>query len=350
MATYTMDAEVADLRVERPHVVLLGAGASRAAFPNGDANGRLLPTMAELVDTLELRPSLERAGVGGDLRNFEAIYAELDGRPELAKLRIEVEHRALSYFAALEMPETVTLYDQLVCSLRPKDFIATFNWDPFLYDAMARNQPVSLLPTALFLHGNVRVSVCASCAAYGRSGNPCHRCGGPCEPTRILFPVTRKDYNADPFTANQWAHVKAAIGDAYILTIFGYGAPRTDVEAMKLLSGAWGPAAQRVYEQTQFIDIRPEADLLSTWEPFIHSHHYDVHRDIRKSVLFRHPRRSCEATWAMLMDAQWIMHASEMPESGPLDTLHRWLEPRLAVERTQAPPRRRVGRPHPPSS
>ena len=32
-----------------PHVVMLGAGASVAAFPNGDKNGRKVPLMKDLV-------------------------------------------------------------------------------------------------------------------------------------------------------------------------------------------------------------------------------------------------------------------------------------------------------------
>jgi hypothetical protein len=35
-----------------PHVVLLGAGASLAAFPNGDANGNKLPLMNDLIATV----------------------------------------------------------------------------------------------------------------------------------------------------------------------------------------------------------------------------------------------------------------------------------------------------------
>lgn len=37
-----------------PHVVVLGSGASRAAFLNGDAEGRKVPLMNELIDCLEL--------------------------------------------------------------------------------------------------------------------------------------------------------------------------------------------------------------------------------------------------------------------------------------------------------
>ena len=32
-----------------PHVVILGAGASLAAFPDGDKNGRKLPLMNDIV-------------------------------------------------------------------------------------------------------------------------------------------------------------------------------------------------------------------------------------------------------------------------------------------------------------
>jgi hypothetical protein len=39
----------------RPHVVILGAGASLAAFPNGDRNGRRLPLMKDFVDVVALR-------------------------------------------------------------------------------------------------------------------------------------------------------------------------------------------------------------------------------------------------------------------------------------------------------
>ena len=43
----------------KPHVVLLGAGASRAAFPNGEDAGKRLPLMNDFVETLELAALLE---------------------------------------------------------------------------------------------------------------------------------------------------------------------------------------------------------------------------------------------------------------------------------------------------
>ncbi|MEW6087649.1 MAG: hypothetical protein AB1498_05040 [bacterium] len=38
----------------RRHIVILGAGASVAAFPNGDANGKILPTMDNFVESNQL--------------------------------------------------------------------------------------------------------------------------------------------------------------------------------------------------------------------------------------------------------------------------------------------------------
>jgi len=44
-------------------------------------------------------------------------------------------------------------------SLRKKDAVCTFNWDPFLYDAWIRNRHLDL-PEIFFLHGNVRCGHC----------------------------------------------------------------------------------------------------------------------------------------------------------------------------------------------
>ncbi len=41
----------------RPHIVILGAGASVATFPNGDANGNIIPLMNNLIELLGLNES-----------------------------------------------------------------------------------------------------------------------------------------------------------------------------------------------------------------------------------------------------------------------------------------------------
>lgn len=73
-----------------PHVFIVGAGASRAACPNGDAEGHRLPLMADLVDLVGLRPLLEQHGIESREGDFEAVYAgvaqsddeELKGKPD----------------------------------------------------------------------------------------------------------------------------------------------------------------------------------------------------------------------------------------------------------------------------
>ena len=64
----------------RPHVVLLGAGASLDAFPEGDASGYRLPLMHNLVDVVGLEPLIETATVElGKEENFEKNVLEVGG-------------------------------------------------------------------------------------------------------------------------------------------------------------------------------------------------------------------------------------------------------------------------------
>ena len=56
------------------HIVLLGAGASRAAFPFGDLNGKVLPTMNDLIETIHLEPFLTENKICPEkTSNFEVL-------------------------------------------------------------------------------------------------------------------------------------------------------------------------------------------------------------------------------------------------------------------------------------
>src|SRR5258707_808995 len=82
-----------------PHVVLLGAGASRAAFPNGDANGKPLPLMNDLVDKLGLQPLIDEAGPANSSDgNFEGIYSRLCSSQEHSSLAARIEGHINEYF------------------------------------------------------------------------------------------------------------------------------------------------------------------------------------------------------------------------------------------------------------
>lgn len=155
--------EIADASMGRPHVVILGAGCSLAAFPNGDRGGKRLPLMDNLVQVLGLETSLQAANFLDPPRNFEALYSRLAGDDHYADLRSTIEGAVTKYFAQMALPGDPTIYDHLLLSLRPKDCVATFNWDPFLWDAWERVQRQGLTPKppkVFFLHGNVRIGIC----------------------------------------------------------------------------------------------------------------------------------------------------------------------------------------------
>ena len=184
--TKSIQDEVKDASFGRPHIVILGAGASVAALPNGDRHGRRLPVMANFVEVVELQDLLSGFVAQPTQVNFEQVYSQLvdTGRLDLAR---EIEGRVFRYFSSLELPDTPTIYDHLVLSLRPKDVIATFNWDPFLWQACARNHRFAKLPHLLFLHGNVGFGVCRDSRSIGPLGSVCSRTGGRFEKCHFCF-------------------------------------------------------------------------------------------------------------------------------------------------------------------
>jgi hypothetical protein len=224
------------------HIVILGAGASVQAFPNGDANGKRLPTMDNFIETLGLEPLLERGGVKNTHRNFEDIYSELYVNDPESPFLKEIEEIIYTYFDSLQLPELPTMYDHLLMSLRPKDYVATFNWDPFLFDAWARNKDKVPAPEIIHLHGNVRLAYCPDHPAYGGHGMYCPKCNRKLIPSRLLYPIAMKDYVNDSFIKTEWEVLKKSLHQAKALTIFGYGAPTSDKEAIDIMNSAWDKA------------------------------------------------------------------------------------------------------------
>lgn len=256
------EMEVAQVGKVRPHLVLLGAGASRAALPAGDAAGRRLPLMADFVDAVGLGPLFDRASIAYSARNFEELYADLVTDPSYRSVCEEVECTIHAFFASMALPDVPTMYDQLLLCLRSKDVIATFNWDPFLIQAYQRNaKAVVSLPQLLFLHGNVLAAFCATDKVRGVRGGNCSHCRKPFVPTPLLFPIRKKNYSVDPAIAHAWDILRAVLKDALFVTVFGYSAPQSDVDAISIMSAAWGEWHDREFEQFEFIDIRPRDEL-----------------------------------------------------------------------------------------
>jgi len=150
-------------------------------------------------------------------------------------------------------------------------------------------------------------------------------------PCPLLYPVEKKNYTKDPFIGSEWETLQAFLKSAYILTIFGYSAPKSDVEAKKLMHEAWGNAEERKFEEIEIIDIKDSDELAYNWSEFIHTHHYQVHDNFFDSIVARHPRRSCDATWSRLMDAKWT-EGNPVPRLQNLNALHDWYSPLIDIE------------------
>ena len=149
--------------------------------------------------------------------------------------------------------------------------------------------------------------------------------------SRFFFPVTQKNYNSDPAIAGHWRTLERALKQAWAFTIFGYNAPKTDVEAVDLMKEGWGEPNNRSLEEIEIIDIRDEEALRSSWDEFIHTHHYRTITSFYDSYVGRHPRRSCEALRSQLMDSMFIV-PFPIPRDAEFEKLYEWLQPRINAE------------------
>ncbi|MDR3007446.1 MAG: hypothetical protein LBV59_05895 [Sphingobacterium sp.] len=323
------------------HVVILGAGASIAStFRNGELNGKRLPSMDNFIEIVGLSDIVDHVPAHLRDNNFEKLYGNLHTADPQSEIIQEIERRIQNYFGDMRLPDIPTIYDYLVLSLRSKDLIATFNWDPFLYQAWVRIRDFTQnLPYLSFLHGNVAIGYSAEDKRSGPVGYQVRRDGGIFEPTKLLYPVEQKNYTNDEFISIEWERIKFWLGKqkgTVRATVFGYGAPVSDVEAVSLLSDAWGTPEERAMEQFEIIDITPEEILRERWNGFIHTHHYDVINNYFDSSLGNNPRRTSESYFSHYQP----MSANEaFRENNPvpqdfesLEQLWEWHRPLIEIE------------------
>jgi hypothetical protein len=334
-ALVTAAEEIADFRDVRPDLVIIGAGASRAAFPSGDRNGRRLPLMVDFAEIVPVGLILQKSGLDWEGKNFEEIYSLISEKSEYRGLQMEIEKAVSTYFSELQLPEAPTLYDVLILSLRKKDVIATFNWDPFLIQACQRSARVTKsLPCLLFLHGNVAHGYCDRDRYQGLSGDHCPRCLELFQPDRLLFPVAKKDYSSDPSIIKAWEVIRVALQDTLAVTIFGYSAPASDKDAVSIMQDAWGKPEKRQFEAFEIIDIKPREELRESWRGFVYSDHYRTYTNLRDSMLVRHPRRSGEAFLNQYIDGKFL-EGNPVIEAKALDELHSWFRPLIEAEQRE---------------
>lgn len=334
---FSKEDEIRHVDVGPSHTVILGAGASIAAslyqpkeFP------KRLPSMANLVEIIGLGDLVDQ--LSPDLRknNFEDLYDSISGSAKWNHIKLEIEKSVYKYFSSMKLPDKPTIYDYLILSLRPKDMIATFNWDPFLYQAFCRNDHIADRPHVAFLHGNVAIGYCKDNGDWGPAGWRSKATGKLFKPTKLLFPVSKKDYNTDEFLKFQWSLAQKYLSKSSIVTVFGYSAPKTDVEAMALLKSAWGKVQERNMEQFEFIDIRQEDELIKSWTDFIHTHHYNVESNFFESSIGQHPRRTGESYMRTVLPVRIedaFAEPNPVPNNFPtLQAMWDWYKPLINAE------------------
>lgn len=317
-----IDDEIGNVTMDKPHVVILGAGASRATCLDGDKYGNKLPVMNDFSDIVGITSILQEWGIDPN-QNFEDIFSTLYENEEAEKISA-LQNATEAYFKCLTLPDCPTIYDYLILSLREKDIIATFNWDSLLVQAYLRSRKAGLpLPKLLFLHGNVIIGYCEEHKTAGLNGSLCPTCHNPFTPTKLLYPIREKNYSSNQFIASQWEGLQWGLKNAFMITIFGYSGPKTDKEAISLMKNAWGDINTRSLEQTCFITIDSKEKTAENWNEFIHTHHYEIQDSFYDSWIAQHPRRTGEAYLSQYIDANFIEN-NPIPQNQSLLELWRW--------------------------
>lgn len=323
--------------IKIPHVLILGAGASKASFPNGDLNGLTMPLMNDLVEVVGLNDLLKSSGIKYEDENFEAIFSHIANVAEKEELRKELEKEIFAYFSGMQIRDELTIYDKLILSLRDKDIIATFNWDPLLLYAYRRcgNYFESFkikMPELVFLHGNVALGVCYEDKVLGPMDSACSKCSKRFVQTPLLYPILKNDYTNDLVIKQQWDKLRYHIGEAYFVTIFGYSAPAADTEAIKLMHEVWEKNPRKELAEIEIIDKKEHDILLDNWKNFIVREHYRIRRSVNNSYLFQHPRRTIEAFFdCFLQNSPWP--ENPMPNCDTFEEMADWFAPLLNEER-----------------
>ena len=127
--------------------------------------------MNDLPKFINIDEELKDLAEDSKNQNFEQIFSTLYKKDKDSSSLKTIEKKIYDFFKSLELPNTPTIYDYLVLSLRKKDLIATFNWDPFLIQAYRRNSKfTSNLPKLAFLQGNVAVGIDENTKTVGIAG------------------------------------------------------------------------------------------------------------------------------------------------------------------------------------
>jgi len=257
--------------------------------------------MTDIVETIGLSGTLAKHGFEDPGGNFESFFADLVSSQPDHPCISQLQEAIREYFLRMEIPDRPTLYDRLLLSLQPRDLIATFNWDPFIVQALHRNRRLVRLPAVVALHGSVALGACPHAHSYGYRWVSCNVCHEAYVDVPLLYPIKSKNYADGGFIASQWEYLRRAMKGNALFTIFGFSAPATDVEAVQLLQEMVNASDLKRFNEFEIIDVKPRDELVEKWEPFFVNHHYSILDSFERSLLAKYPRRTPEWLWSTQM-------------------------------------------------
>lgn len=302
--TYRLPS-IKDKRLMDPHVVILGAGASIAACPI-DKNGKKVPLLSNIHRILGLTDELKKYNFSDkEMDNFELMFSKIFDKVEYDDLKHYLEIKVSEYFQSLKIPDNVTVYDYLILSLTEKDAIITFNWDPFLIQAYRRNLDVGNLPQLIFPHGNVGVGLCDNCKNKGYTNCLCPDCLKPLEDMPLLYPVHKKNYYDNGIIQNEWQVAQTYLSRAAGITVFGYGAPETDIEAFNLLRDSYKKSNIDTIAPFTIINLaKEEVEQKKKWSAIYDERMFLYATEFSDSLLWTAPRVSLEYMFDAILQQQ----------------------------------------------
>ena len=130
---------------------------------------------------------------------------------------------------------------------------------------------------------------------WGERLSLCPACSRPFEDVPLLYPVYRKNYSNEFYISESWNLARYFLREAFVLTVFGYSAPESDIDAVNVLKQSWLGRSDRRIEHIEVIDIEPENELRKRWEPFLPTGHLRAISSLEDSWITMYPRRSVEA-------------------------------------------------------
>lgn len=300
-----------NLLKKKPHVVILGAGASCATIPNGDKYGKSIYAMDGFLIKTGLIKIIEHLKLETKADNLEDIFSEIEQKSYhnnlFKKAKQELEEGIRQFFTLFQLPDHATIYDYLILSLSKKDLIATFNWDPLLVQAIRRKGKYTKnTPKLAFLHGNVATGYCCKCNLVGNKGAKCSKCGKNLEDFPLLYPVKEKNYGKNNAISSAWHCLEEYLNKAFILTIFGYSAPKSDESAIDIMKKAWGNVKSKEIEEVEIVDLKDKDMVTDSWKDFIFSDHYTYTNNFFETSLAKYPRRSCESLYTQNFECNFL--------------------------------------------